>query len=375
MIKYHKQHIAKTLFGLEDVLAAELEELGASNIKKMKRAVSFEGDKELIYKVNLWSRTALRVLVPVWGDFAKTESELYQLVYNIKWEEIIANDKTFAVDCVLFSKFFNHSKFCALKTKDAIVDRLRNITGDRPSVDTDTPDYRINVQIAEDRINISLDSSDRPLHMRGYREESNEAPINEVLAAGLIALSGWDGSTPLIDPMTGSGTIIIEAAMKAKNIAPGLTRSYFGFENWKDFDEDLWEKLRAEARNKIIDFDGVILGKDKNMRNVRLAERNAKTAKVADIIKFERQDFFKSKGEEPSTLIFNPPYDERIKLDDDAFYDKISDTLKDNYKGSKAWIISSYLEGLEDIEIEPSTSVKLFNGSLECNYNCYEIGS
>ena len=372
MIKYEK-YVAKTLFGLESVLKEELIELGATNVKELKRAVSFEGDKELLYKVNLWLRTALRVLVPFASGVAKDEEELYQGIKEIEWEEIIANNKTFSVDCILYSKFFTHSKFCALKVKDAIVDRIMEKTGDRPNVDRDTPDYRINIQIIDDKVNISFDSSDRSLHMRGYREESNEAPINEVLAAGLVALSGWKGETALLDPMSGSGTILIEAAMKAKNVAPGLSRSFFGFENWSDFDEVLWEKLVDQAKNAQNDFAGSIIGRDKNMRNVRLAERNAKNANVDGCIKFERQDFFKSKSAENVTLIFNPPYDERIKLEDDAFYDKISDTLKANFKEAKAWIISSYMEGLDDIEIKPTKVLKLYNATLECNYNCYEL--
>ena len=374
MIKYEK-YLAKTLFGLEDVLHQELIELGATNVKTFKRAVVFEGDKELLYKANLWLRTALRIIVPYKSGKATNEKELYRFVNNIDWENLIGTDKTFSVDCVLFSRFFNHSKFCALKTKDAIVDRIRDKKDNRPDVDTDTPDYRINIQIVEDVINIGFDSSDRSLHMRGYREESNEAPINEVLAAGLVALSGWDGKQDLIDPMSGSGTILIEAARKAKNIAPGLSRSYFGFENWSDFDEPLWDKVVDQAKKEQVPFNGKIIGRDKNMRNVRLAERNAINAKVGEAIKFERQDFFKSKKIEDAFLLFNPPYDERIQLEDDAFYDKINDTLLNCYPDSKAWIISSYLEGLSDIEIKPSLTHKLYSGSLECNFNRYDIRS
>ncbi len=372
MIKY-KKYVAKTLFGLEDVLKKELIELGASNVEALKRGVSFEGDKELLYKTNLWSRLALRVLVPLASGEAKTEEELYDGIYEMEWEELLNKSTTFSVDCVLYSQYFAHSKYCAHKVTTAILDRIRDKNRDKPSVDDDTPDYRINIQIADEIVTISVDSSDRPLHMRGYREESDEAPINEVLAAGLVALTNWKGETPLIDPMTGSGTIMIEAAMKVKNVAPGLGRSYFGFENWKDFDEKLWDKLCDDAKKAVVEFNGSIIGRDKNMRNVRMAERNAIAAKVGDIVKFERQDFFKSKPKDDITLLFNPPYDERIQLEDDAFYDKISTTLKRNFKASKAWIISSYQEGLDDIEIAPSSSQKLFNGSLECNYCRFDI--
>ena len=289
-----QNYIAKTTFGLEEILAQELLELGATDIKIQNRAVAFSGDKELLYKVNYCSRTALRVFLPLVSAPILNEEELYKLVQTIAWEDYLEVDGTLAVDSTVHSETFNHSQYVALKTKDAIVDRFREKFDRRPSVDVSTPDLRIHVHINKEQCSISLDSSGEPLFKRGYRVATNEAPLNEVLAAGLIYLSNWDRNCNFIDGMCGSGTILIEAAMFALNIPPQVKRTHFGFLTWNDFDVSLWKKVKQEALNNQRPFNFQILGSDLISANVRLAQENIANAGLEDIIKVRQNDFLTS---------------------------------------------------------------------------------
>ncbi len=370
--------LAKTLFGLEDLLAQELRKLGASNIEKGTRNVSFEGDRGFMYKVNLCCRTAIKVLKPISAFNIFTEEDLYKKVYEIPWENYMDVNGTLAVDATVFSKKFTHSKYISLKTKDAIVDRFRDKEGERPDVDLDHPTLRINIHIDRNICTVSLDSSGQSLHKRGYKVENTFAPINEVLAAGMVMLAGWNGQCDLLDPMCGSGTILTEAAMIACNIPPNLNRDEFGFETWKDFDVDLFELIETSALKKIKDFHFKIYGFDKDPVSVQKAKSNVKSANLQDFVEIKTQDFFETKkeGDRYLYLVFNPPYDERLSVSNVTdFYASIGTTLKHGYPGSQAWMISSNMEALKSVGLRPSRRIKLFNGKLESKlvrYDMYE---
>ena len=371
-----QNYIAKTTFGLEEILAQELLDLGATDIKIENRAVAFSGDKELLYKVNYCSRTALRVFLPLKSGQVLTEMELYELVKSIAWEDYLEVDGTLAVDSTVHSETFNHSQYVALKTKDAIVDRFREKFDRRPSVDVSTPDLRIHVHINKEQCSISLDSSGEPLFKRGYRVATNEAPLNEVLAAGLIYLSKWDKKSNFIDGMCGSGTILIEAAMFALNIPPQIKRIHFGFLTWNDFDIHLWKKVKQEAIQNKTPFDFQILGSDLISANVRLAQENINNAGLEDIIKVRQNDFLSSVPPEGGgILVMNPPYGERMS--DQAFvedlYKKVGDTLKKSYAGFEAWMISSNREALKKVGLKPSRKIVVFNGALECRFQNFSL--
>jgi putative N6-adenine-specific DNA methylase len=368
--------IAKTHFGLEEVLAKELLRLGAKDIETHNRAVSFIGDKGFMYKANLNLRSALRILKPLFSFEVQNEESHYQKIKEWAWEELIGPDSTLAVDCVLNTDLFNHSYFIALKTKDAIVDRFREKFGKRPNVDTEEPDLRINIHIFRTTCSVSIDSSGTSLHKRGYREETGEAPINEVLAAGLIMLTGWERHQPLIDPMCGSGTFLIEGAMYANNIPASINRKSFGFMKWKDFDRELWEMLFDSAVNKIKNDDYVkIFGCDVSALMANKAKENVKQAQVDDVVKVKKSsfhDFDPPQGR--GVVIMNPPYGERIGLQDiSEFYKSIGDTLKSKYNGYDAWIISSSPEGFKSVGLRPSRKITVFNGPLECRFMKYEM--
>jgi len=370
--------LAKTLFGLEDLLADELRKLGASKIEKGTRNVTFDGDLGFMYKANLCCRTAIKILKPITAFNIFTEDDLYKKVYEIPWEKYMDAKGSLAVDATVFSEKFTHSMYISLKTKDAIVDRFRDKTGERPNVDLDHPTLRINVHIDRNICTISLDSSGQSLHKRGYKVENTFAPINEVLAAGMIMLSGWNGQCDLLDPMCGSGTILTEAAMIACNIPPNLNREEFGFETWNDFDEDLYEVIEASALQKIRDFHFKVYGSDKDSVNIQKAKRNIKNANLEDFIELDTQDFFQTKkeGDRYLYLVFNPPYDERLSIDNvQEFYGNIGTTLKHGYSGSQAWMISSNMDALKSVGLRPSRRIKLYNGKLEAKlvrYDMYE---
>jgi putative N6-adenine-specific DNA methylase len=365
--------IAKTLFGLEEVLEKELRNLGAMRIKKGVRMVSFEGDLGFLYKANMMLRTAIRILVPIHSFRARNEVDLYDGIYQMNWSKYLGPHDTLAVHGTIASKFFNHSQYVALKTKDAIVDQIRNKTGRRPDVDTKHPDLRISVHINDQTVDVSLDSSGEPLYKRGYRDKTNIAPINEVLAAGLILLSDWDQRSTFIDPMCGSGTIAIEAAMIAANIAPNINRPEFGFEKWPNYDNALFEAIEDSVLKKMREFEGKIIARDADGYTLQKAKENIKNANLSDFITLEKGDFFRDSQSAQAFLLFNPPYDERIGVQIEEFYKSIGDTLKQRYAGSTAWMITGNLEALKHVGLRPSRKIKMYNGKLEARFVKYEM--
>ncbi len=370
--------IAKTLFGLEDLLAKELQELGASSIEKGIRNVSFEGDTGFMYKANLCCRTAIKILKPIDYFNVFTEEDIYKKVYDIPWENYMTSDGSLAVNATVFSEVFTHSQYIALKTKDAIVDRFRDREGVRPDVDLDHPTLRINIHIDRNICTISLDSSGESLHKRGYKVSSALAPINEVLAAGILMLSGWRGQCDFLDPMCGSGTFLTEAAMIACNIPANLNRDEFGFETWPDFDEDLYEVIESASLKKIKDFHFKIVGYDIDPISINKAKENVKNANLQEFIEIKEQNFFESKKEHDKYLhlAFNPPYDERLSVKNiEEFYGNIGNTLKHGYPGSQAWMITSNMDALKCVGLRPSQKIKLFNGKLEAKLVKYEMYS
>lgn len=366
--------IAKTFQGLEEVLAEELTELGANNIQLGRRMVSFSGDKEMLYKANFCLRTATRVLKPIARFKAHNPDEVYEAIKEIRWEDFLTLNTTFAVDTVVYSDEFRHSKFVAYKVKDAIVDYFREKQGDRPNISITQPDIRLNMHIAGYDCTLSLDSSGDSLHLRGYRVASCAAPINEVLAAGLVKLTGWKADRDLIDPFCGSGTIAIEAALIARNIYPGIFRKSFAFEKWGDFDAALFEKIYNDDSQERT-FEHKIIACDLNLPTLEGAKRNAASAGVADVIEFVHQDFHKfQQPETPSIIITNPPYGERLTPPNIIeLYQTIGERLKHEFKGGDAWIICSKEECFENIGLRPSLKLQLYNGSLDCEFRKYQI--
>lgn len=369
--------LAKTLFGFEDLLANELIQLGAQDVKQGVRSVSFSGDKGFMYKANLALRTAIKILKPIESFTVRGEQDLYDKVKAMPWEDYLKATGTLAIDATIHSDLFTNSLYIAQKTKDAIVDRFREQTGERPNVDLRFPDLKVNVHIDRQNCTISLDSSGDSLHKRGYKIATNIAPINEVLAAGIIMLSGWDGQSDFMDPMCGSGTILIEAAMIACNIPPNLMRKEFAFERWQDWDVDLFEKIEESLLSKTRDFHHKIIGYDKAPSAVSKAKENIKNAQLEDFIEVKHEDFFKTQkgGHEKLHMVFNPPYGERLNLDMESFYKDIGDTLKQNYPGTDAWFITSNLDALKHVGLRPSRKIHLFNAKLEARlvkYVMYE---
>jgi len=367
--------LAKTLYGLEEILAQELRRLGASGIEIGTRNVTFEGDMGFMYKANLCCRTAIKILKPIRSFNVFTEADVYKKVYDIPWEQYMDVDGTLAVDATVFSEQFTHSKYISLKTKDAIVDRFRDKEGRRPDVDLDHPTLRVNIHIDRNICTLSLDSSGQSLHKRGYKVASTMAPINEVLAAGMIMLSGWSGQCNFLDPMCGSGTLLTEAAMIACNIPPNLNREEFGFETWPDFDVDLYELIENAALKKIKDFHFKIEGFDLEADIVSKAKENINSANLQEFVSVRKQDFFESKKENDQSLfiVFNPPYDERIQVDAEKLYASIGATLKHGYPGTQAWMITSNMEALKHVGLRPSRRIRLYNGKLESKLVKYEM--
>lgn len=359
--------IAKTLFGFESILAKELLDLGAMDIKEGNRMVSFVGDKGFMYKANLCLRTAIKVLKPYESFKANSEQELYDNIKKLPWEKFLDVEGSLAIDSAVHSDIFTHSQYVALKSKDAIVDRFREKFGKRPDVDLDFPDLRINIHIENNFCNVSFDSSGDSLHKRGYRTATNIAPINEVLAAGMLLMSGWDGQCDFLDPMCGSGTIPIEAAMIACNIPPNLNRKEFAFEKWNDWDENLYEKIEASALKKVRDFHFKIRGYDKAPSAVMKAKDNVTNANLGDFIEIEQKSFFESVKQNEGYLhmLFNPPYGERLEIDIEDFYGKIGDTLKQGYPGTHAWFIATNFDAIKSVGLRASRKIKLYNGPLE----------
>lgn len=366
--------IAKTFQGLEQVLAEELTGLGANDVQIGRRMVSFSGDKEMMYKANFCLRTAIRILKPIKHFKAKDADEVYEQIKAIAWEDILNVDKTFAVDAVVFSDEFRHSKFVSYKVKDAIVDHFRDLNGKRPSVRINKPDVLLNIHIAQTTCTLSLDSSGESLHRRGYRQEAVEAPLNEVLAAGMILMTGWKGECDLIDPMCGSGTIPIEAALIARNIAPGVFRKEFAFEKWVDFDQNKFDNIYNDDSQER-EFTHKIYGYDNSPKANEIATYNIKAAGVSKEICLKLQPFQQfEQPEEKAFIITNPPYGERISTNDLlGLYSMIGERLKHAFIGNDAWILSYREECFDQIGLKPSQKIPLFNGALECEFRKYQI--
>ncbi|WP_243641755.1 THUMP domain-containing class I SAM-dependent RNA methyltransferase [Maribacter algicola] len=367
--------IAKTLFGFEEILAKELRNLGAGNVEVGVRSVAFDGDTGFMYKANLCLRTAIKIIKPISSFHVSGEDDLYKKVFRMDWAEYLSVDDTFAIDATVFSDNFTHSLYVSQKTKDAIADKFRETDGKRPNVDVKNPDLRINIHIHQDQCNVSLDSSGASLHHRGYRTATNIAPINEVLAAGLLLLSGWDGQCDFMDPMCGSGTMLTEAAMIACNIPANINRNGFAFEKWPDFDSQLYEKIIEASLKKTREFHHKIIGMDKAPSAVRKAIDNIENANLSDYIEVKRDNFFKTEKETegPLHMCFNPPYGERLDIDMQNFYASIGDTLKQGYPGTNSWMITSNLDALKFVGLRPSRKIKVFNSHLESRLVHYEM--
>lgn len=367
--------VAKTSFGLEDVLIEELKALGVTKYEKGVRAVTFYGNKELLYKANIWLRTANRLLMPFREFTIKNDEDLYQKIKNIDWENIFDVNQTLAIDTAVFSPIFNHTQYAAFKAKDAIVDRFRDKFGKRPDIDTSNPDIRINLHIGQDnKCTVSLDSSGDPLFKRGYRDSRSMAPIKEDLAAGLILMSGWDKDSTFVDLFCGSGTLLIEATMIACNIAPNINRGVFGFMNWKTFDEALFDKVVDESLDDEIDFPHQIIGVDIDARVMGMSRANIEAAGLTDKITLFKKDFKDfTAPDRKGVIVSNPPYGERIGENVDDLYTAFGDNLKTQYDGWNAWLISSNMGALKKVGLRPSRKIKVFNGSLECRFMKYEM--
>lgn len=368
--------VATTQQFLEPVLVKELLNLGATNVEKHNRAVSFTGDLSVMYRANLCTRTALKILVPFTKFKARNERDLYEEIRHIEWEKYLDVDGTLAVHTSLSTDYFNHSQFVSQKTKDAIVDRYREKFGRRPSVDIANPHLSIAVHIVRDEVSISFDSSAESLHRRGYRTEQTLAPINEVTAAGMVLLTEWDGTGAFVDPMCGSGTILIEAALYAKNIAPGLFKKHFGFMHWKNYDRVLWQTLVDEAKAKIKETDTIFLGSDKTFKAIEIARANATRAGLDEDIRLSNKRFEEVKAPQgiKGMVVINPPYGERLPIEEiGPFYKEMGDKLKQEFDGYTAWIISSNVGALKKVGLAASQRLTLFNGPLECKFYKFEL--
>ena len=381
--------LAKTFKGLEEVLAQELIELGANDVLIERRAVSFRGDKALLYRANLCLRTAIRVLVPVHeatlrmprrAKDLKPEDLLYEEVQKIDWSRYMHADTTFAIDTTVYSETFRNSRYVTYRVKDAIVDYWQEKAGRRPDISVENPDLRINVHIGAERLTVSLDSSGESLHKRGYRVATTEAPISEVLAAGMLLMAGWSGQTDFYDPMCGSGTLLIEAALIARNIAPGVFRSAYGFEKWTDFDAELWSEIyNDDSRER--EFTHKIYGSDASFYAIQQAAKNIKSAGVQKDVELKQirmEEIKRANGKCPNEkmlVMLNPPYGERLKSNKEMeeLYAAIGTALKHQFAGSTAWIISSNAAAMKCIGLKPSKKYHLLNGELDCQFNRYDL--
>lgn len=368
--------VATCMQNMEDELEQELIAIGAKEVVKARRAVEFKGDLELLYRANIWLRTALKVLRPLFNYQAKNDDELYGRAKNIAWEKVFSEEKTFSIDSAVHSEHFTHSQFASLRIKDAIVDRFREQQIKRPNVERYQPDVRIHLHINDTNVTLSLDSSGDPLFKRGYRTKQHLAPINECLAAGLILKSGWKGETNFLDPMTGTGTIAIEAALIACNIPPNLNRTHFAFEGWKNYDQALLSKVLGEAQEEYTPLKVKIFAREMNSNNIRSARTNINTANMRKSIVLEQADFFKEEPPaEKGVMIVNPPYGERLELQEGLpdFYERFGSALKHEYAGWTAWIIASDDESFKNIGLKPSKKIPVMNGKLECQFRKYEL--
>ena len=366
-MKENFKMLAKTFYGFEDILEKELLQLGAQNLKKGNRFVTFEGDKGFMYKANLCLRTALKILKPIHSVRIQNEESLYKVFYNFPWGNYLDVNSKFVIDSVVNGQIFTHSQFASQKAKDGIVDQFRDRFGKRPTVDLNRPDLRINLHINNDYSTISLDTSGASLHHRGYRIVTNIAPLNEVLAAGLIQLSGWQANTDFLDPMCGSGTFLIEAAMFALKIPANINRKTFAFDKWKDWDPELFEIIKESQLKKVVNPKIQINGSDKAPSAIEKAKQNIENANLSEFIQIQKKDFFQldkqTKG--PLHLMINPPYGKRLEGDINALYQGIGDGFKQSFPNTHAWLISSNMQAIKCIGLRPSRKIKVFNGKLE----------
>ena len=368
--------IAKTLFGLEQILENELKLLGATSVKQGVRSVRFSGDAGFLYKANLCCRTALRILKPIYFDQVKTADSYYHSLSRLPWENFMTLDMRFSIRVTQSVPMFRNTMFAAQRAKDALVDRFRKRLGKRPDVGREDPDITFFIHISPKGMEVSLDSSGAPLNQRGYRTETNIAPINEVLAAGLVFLSGWKQTTPFLDPMCGSGTILIEAAMQACNIPSQINRKQFAFQRWKDYDDELFGTIREAMLNRVKECFVPFIGYDKAPSAVRKAQQNIAAANLSDYISIQRIDFFKTTKEHPEQdllILTNPPYGERLTVDPIDFYKRMGDTFKQHYPNTEVWMITASMEGLKSFGLRTSRKIKLFNGKLESRLVYYPI--
>ncbi len=368
--------VAKTFYGFEDLLVNELKDLGAKKIEKGNRIVKYEGNKELLYNSNVWLRTAISVLVPIETFKFSDERDFKKKLSFIKFSTYFSVNKTFAVKGAVNSRVFNHSQYPLLLLKDAIADHFRDSFGKRPDVDKLRPNVVFDVHIQDNECTVSLNSSGAPLFQRGYRKNVGEAPLNEIVAAGLVMMSGWDKKTDFLDPFCGSGTIAIEAALMANGIPALIERKNFGFKHWKDFDINLWEAIQSKLpRKPDKDLNISIIGSDTDTGMVRIARDNSRMLPVHNILSFEAKDFKDQKAlRETGILVTNPPYGERLDIEEiESFYKSIGDFFKHKMPGYDCWLISSNFDGLKSIELKPSKKIKVFNGDLECEFRQYKI--
>ena len=372
------QMLAKTFKGLEQVLAKELIELGANNVQIERRAVSFTGDKRMLYMANFCLRTASRILVPIVTFKAKNADDIYEQVKQLEWTQYMTAKTTFLIDATVYSDIFRHSQFVTYRVKDAIVDWWMEHGGVRPSVQLTNPDIYLNVHIAGDIVTLSLDSSGESLHKRGYRVANTQAPINEALAAGMLLLAGWKGQGDFYDPMCGSGTLLIEAALIARNIAPGIYRKGFAFEKWANFDADLFEDIYSDDSRER-DFNHKIYGSDAGFYAVQVAMKNVQSANLQRDIEVKQirvQELkLADKDTDGALVMMNPPYGERLSQDKDVLrlYQDMGTTLKHQFSGATAWIISSNEDALKCVGLRPAKRVRLVNGDLDCLFNQYVL--
>jgi putative N6-adenine-specific DNA methylase len=369
------QIVVKTLTGLEDVLAGELLALGIESPVVLNRAVEFHGTKEQLYKANYFCRTALRALKVIGTFTVVDEHDLYNKIKHVNWSDYLSINQTLAVNAVVNRSRITHSQYAALKAKDAIVDQFREQFNKRPSVDLDDPDLRINVHLNGTDCTLSIDSSGEPLFKRGYRRVQGEAPMSEVLAAGMIMLSGWDGKQTLLDPMCGSGTILSEACMISGNVPAGHYRRHYAFEKWRDFDAELWEKIKVDGRKAMGPVKAKIVGYDKSPRALNAAQINIKSSRFEKFVELKAISFEHSTPPaEEGVLITNPPYGERIENTDlPSLYKMIGDVLKKYYSGWEAWLITSDSPALKSVGLRTSKKIVLYNGPLECRFVKYEL--
>ena len=373
-MKQESRMIAKTLQALEPVLAQELEALGATDIEQGRRMVSFTGDKKVLYRANYRLRTALRILLPIASFRANDPDELYRQLKRLDWSEWMQAGDTFAFDTVVYSETFTHSKYVGYRAKDALVDFFTERGEKRPMVRLDNPDRLFHIHISHDEVTLALDSSGESLHKRGWRAAQTEAPLSEVLAAGILLLAGWQGETDFIDPMCGSGTLLIEAALIARGIAPGSFRKSFAFQRWADYDPALFADVEAECR-ELKPFEHHIYGSDSSIEAVKVARHNVRTAGLADLITVSHRAMQDCPAPEaPALIVTNPPYGERLRLrDGEELYRMIGERLKHNYAGSTAWILAYKLEHFDKIGLRHSDRIKMLNGSLECELRAYTL--